>query len=116
MHKNASSGMVDRWQFAKGDETLELEPTGQLVVNDASTLVHAALDGMGIVYMINGYVEPLIAAGRLVRLLPDWSPEMSGFTLYYPDRNRAPRPLRALIHCILAARETHRTIENPLLS
>lgn len=116
LYKNASSGMIDRWEFAKGGDAFELEPKGQLVVNDASTLVQAALDGLGIVYMINGYVEPLIAAGRLVRLLPDWSPEMPSFTLYYPDRNRASRPLRALIHCLQAARETHSPVENPLMS
>ena len=34
---------------------------------------------------------PLIADGRLVRVLDDWSPSFSGYHLYYPNR-RHPSP------------------------
>jgi DNA-binding transcriptional LysR family regulator len=59
--------------------------------------VQAALDGIGVIYMINGYIERLVEQGRLVRVLADWCPSLAGFTLYYADRRRVPPKLRALI-------------------
>ncbi|WP_158803033.1 MULTISPECIES: LysR family transcriptional regulator [unclassified Acidisoma] len=95
--RHRPSGMIERWDFARGGETLSLTVTGRLVFNDSAVLVQSALDGLGIVYMINGYIERFLADGRLVRLLADWSPPLAGFKLYYPDRQRVPRKLRALI-------------------
>ncbi len=95
--RHVSSGQIERWQFAKGSDTLELAVNGRLVVNDSTALVQAALDGIGIIYMINGYIERFLDDGRLVRVLADWSPPLPGFTLYYTDRRRVPPKLRALI-------------------
>ncbi|WP_395346444.1 LysR substrate-binding domain-containing protein [Variovorax sp. UC122_21] len=72
------------------------------MLNDSAALVRAALDGIGVAYMINGYIEPLIEQGLLVRLLADWSPVLPGLTLYYPDRRRVPAKLRALIDFLRA--------------
>jgi len=93
----SSTGQVERWAFAKDGETLELAISGRLLINDAAALVQTALDGIGIVYMINGYIERFLESGRLVRVLADWSPPLSGFALYYTDRRRVPPKLRALI-------------------
>ncbi|SFP70777.1 DNA-binding transcriptional regulator, LysR family [Variovorax sp. PDC80] len=100
--RHVSTGQVERWQFARGDETLQLAIDGRLVLNDSAALVRAALDGIGVAYMINGYIEPLIEQGLLVRLLADWSPVLPGLTLYYPDRRRVPAKLRALIDFLRA--------------
>jgi DNA-binding transcriptional LysR family regulator len=40
-------------------------------------------------------VRDHVAAGRLVRVLADWSPVMMGYHLYYP--NRQPSPAFALV-------------------
>ncbi|WP_397448099.1 LysR family transcriptional regulator [Pseudomonas sp. NA-150] len=95
--RHSSSGVVERWEFDKGEEHLQLALSGRLILNDSAALVQSALDGLGIAYMINGYIEHFIAQGRLVRLLEDWSPALPGYTLYYPDRRRVTRKLRALI-------------------
>jgi DNA-binding transcriptional LysR family regulator len=95
--RHRTSGQIERWSFSKGGESIEFVAGGQLIVNDSAALVQAALDGIGIVYMINGYVERLVDEGRLVRLLADWSPTLPGFTLYYASRRRVPAKLRALI-------------------
>ncbi len=95
--RHQPSGMVERWEFERDGEKLALAVTGRLVLNDSALLVQSALDGLGIVYMINGTIEKLLAEGQLVRLLPEWSPPLAGFKLYYPDRQRVPRKLRALI-------------------
>ncbi|MGV8917863.1 MAG: LysR substrate-binding domain-containing protein [Pseudomonas sp.] len=95
--RHSSSGVVERWEFDKGEEHLQLVLGGRLILNDSAALVQSALDGLGIAYMINGYIERFIEDGRLVRLLEDWSPALPGYTLYYPDRRRVTRKLRALI-------------------
>jgi len=41
-------------------------------------------------------VAPFIADGRLVRVLEDWSPPISGYHLYYPNR-RHPSPAFAAL-------------------
>jgi DNA-binding transcriptional LysR family regulator len=95
--RHRSTGQIERWIFRKEGETQEMSVSGHLVVNDSAALVQAALDGIGIIYMINGYVERLVEQGRLVRALTEWSPDLPGFTLYYPDRRRVSPKLRAMI-------------------
>ncbi|MCO7564102.1 LysR family transcriptional regulator [Pseudomonas sp. S 311-6] len=100
--RHSSSGQIERWAFSRGNEHFELQVRGRLVLNDSEILVRSALDGLGIAYMINGYIEPFLAQGRLVRLLEDWSPCFPGLQLYYPDRRRVPAKLRALIDFLRA--------------
>jgi DNA-binding transcriptional LysR family regulator len=40
-------------------------------------------------------------AGRLKRVLADWSPTLPGLFLYYSDRRNPHRALRAFIDCLL---------------
>ncbi|WP_395607033.1 LysR family transcriptional regulator [Pseudomonas sp. B22129] len=93
----ASSGVVERWELARGQEALALPVSGRMIVNDSSALVQSVLDGLGIGYMISGHIDPFIARGELVSLFEAWCPELPGYTLYYPDRRRVSRKLRALI-------------------
>ncbi|HTH98272.1 MAG TPA: LysR family transcriptional regulator [Stellaceae bacterium] len=95
--RHATTGQVERWCFIKDEEEVELAVSGRLILNDSAALVQAALDGLGIAYMINGYIERFLDDGRLIRLLPEWSPPLAGLMLYYADRRRVPRKLRALI-------------------
>lgn len=95
--RHTTTGQIERWSFIANGEEFELAMTGRFIINDSAALVQAALDGLGIAYMINGYIEQFIESGRLVRLLAEWSPAFPGLTLYYPDRRRVPLKLRALI-------------------
>lgn len=95
--RHVTTGQIERWSFARGGERIELQVSGRVILNDSSALVQAALDGLGIAYMINGYIERFIAEGRLARVLASWSPPLPGLMLYYPDRRRVPPKLRAFI-------------------
>jgi DNA-binding transcriptional LysR family regulator len=97
-------GEVERWEFVRDGKPFEIAVSGRLIMNDFAAMIQAALDGLGITYMINGYIERFIEDGRLVRLLADWSPAMPSLTLYYPDRRRVPAKLRALIDFLKAER------------
>lgn len=92
-----TAGTLERWAFSKDSEEIEVAVDGRFIANDSGALVQAALDGLGLVYMVSGYIERFIEEGRLVRVLTDWSPPLPSLTLYYPDRKRVPARLRALI-------------------
>ena len=100
--RHATTGQVERWAFARDGEEMELAVGKRLILNDSAALVQAALDGIGITYMINGYIERFLDEGRLVRILADWSPPLAGLMLYYADRRRVPLKLRALIDFLRA--------------
>jgi DNA-binding transcriptional LysR family regulator len=60
-------------------------------------MLEAALDGLGVAYILEEQAEPHITAGRLIRLLEDWTPPFPGYFLYYPSRRQTPPVLAALI-------------------
>ncbi|MDB5407455.1 MAG: transcriptional regulator [Rhodospirillales bacterium] len=86
------------------------------MVNDPDSAVRAAIDGLGIAYLIEALAEPFLRSGQLVRALEDWSPSFEGLFLYYPGRRQVPGALRALIDMIRAAHSPARigkSVENP---
>lgn len=103
--RHSSSGQIERWEFEKDGEKIELAVNGRLILNDSAALTQAALDGIGIAYMINGYIDRFLDDGRLVQILSDWSPSLAGLALYYPDRRRVPAKLRALIDFLRQRRQ-----------
>ena len=103
--RHASSGQVERWEFEKDGQKIELAVAGRLILNDSAALTQAALDGIGFAYMVNGYIDRFLDDGRLVRVLADWSPALAGLTLYYADRRRVPAKLRALIDFLRRGRQ-----------
>ena len=61
------------WRFTRGGETVEVPVRGPLTVNNGQALLNAARAGMGVVVQADALLDPAVAAGELVRLLPDWS-------------------------------------------
>ncbi len=73
---------------------------GQLIVNDTMVALQAAMDGIGIAYITEDQVLPLIAEGRLVRVLEDWCPPFPGYHLYYPSRRQHTSAFAVLIEAL----------------
>jgi DNA-binding transcriptional LysR family regulator len=95
-------GNVYRWEFRKGKKSFEMSVEGPLVSSLQEVVLEGALQGLGILYSYDDrHIYQLIEAGRLVRVLADWSPTFPGLFLYYSNR-RSPTPaLRAFIDCLL---------------
>jgi DNA-binding transcriptional LysR family regulator len=92
------SGDFIPWEFVAEGKTVELQVDGSMVVNDPDLLVSAALEDIGVIYMLEEYLQPMLADRSLVSLLDDFvRPPMEGFFLYYPSRRQNPAALRALI-------------------
>jgi DNA-binding transcriptional LysR family regulator len=102
--RHGPSGPVEPWEFQRGKETYVLRFSPRLVFNDSAALLQAALDGLGVTYTINGYIERFLEEGRLVRVLGSWSPPLESFRLFYPSGRRVAPKLRALIDFLRDAR------------
>lgn len=89
-------GGLYAWEFEKAGRSLNVHVEGQLIVNEIAIAREAALDGLGIAYLPDDYVNSEIQSGRLTRILESWSPSFPGYHLYYPSR-RQQSPAFALI-------------------
>ena len=87
------------WLFVVDGKTVKFDVSGSVVViNDPELVINAALDGIGVAYLYEEYVAPLVADGRLVSLLDKSAlPITDGFFLFYPSRRQNSAALRALI-------------------
>jgi DNA-binding transcriptional LysR family regulator len=91
-----------RWEFKKREQRIEVPVEGPVVTNHADIGIAAALNGLGIAYHFEqDGVGELMAQGRLVQVLADWSITRPGLFLYYPSRQHRPALLGAFIDCLL---------------
>jgi len=96
------SGAVYRWELEKKRKKIELSVHGPLISNFQEVVLEGALQGLGILYSYDDdRIYESIAAGRLKRVLADWSPTFPGLFLYYSNRHNPPPALRAFIDCLL---------------
>ncbi|MCD1633902.1 LysR family transcriptional regulator [Martelella mediterranea] len=79
-------GNLSPWSFERDGRAMTVKPGRGPVFNDGDLLVAAALEGFGILYILEDLVAAAIADGRLTRLLEPWCEPFSGYHLYYPDR------------------------------
>ena len=104
-----TSGGLWTWPFAKGGRELRVRTEGQLVFNTVSLMANMAVAGLGLAYLPEDVVQNHVAAGRLVRVLTDWSAPASGYHLYYPSRRQAT-PAFALLVDALRYRGTQSSV------
>lgn len=62
------------WVLKRHDETSKIRIKGALRANNPEVIVEAAVAGLGIALLPRYSCAQELAAGRLVRVLPDWSP------------------------------------------
>ena len=86
-----------RWEFEKGKKSLSVGVSGPLIVDDLGLVIRAAIDGVGLAYMLEQDATLHFSSGELVRVLEDWCQPFPGFFLYYPSRRQQPAALAAFI-------------------
>ncbi|MBV6669509.1 LysR family transcriptional regulator [Xanthomonas euvesicatoria pv. alangii] len=90
-------GTLLRWRFEKGGEELQLEVQGPITLDEASLARIAVANGVGIGYFMEADIREDIAAGRLVRILEDWTPPLAPLCLYYYNRRNSSAAFQAFI-------------------
>jgi DNA-binding transcriptional LysR family regulator len=93
----AKDGTIHPWEFESNGRRSQVVVGGSLVVNDPYLIRQAAIDGVGIANLAEMMVAAAISERKLVPLLRNWEPRMSGLFLYYSSRRQVPAPLQAFI-------------------
>lgn len=90
------------WRFRRGDGPVEDVPVeGDITISNALALRDCAISGMGPALLPDWLIAPELAAGRLVRCLPDWRVAAHSFDtaawMIYPSRSFLPHKVRVTI-------------------
>lgn len=91
------NGALYRWPFQKAEETVQIDVQGRITLDEASLSRLAVLHGVGIGYFMEADIREDIMAGRLVRILEDWTPPLAPLCLYYPNRRNSSAAFQAFI-------------------
>jgi LysR family transcriptional regulator for bpeEF and oprC len=86
---------VADWPFERDNDLITHTPRGTVHFNSSEAAIELAREGAGIVYMPDLLVEEDLRAGRLVRLLDEWSTLERPLYLVYPDKRYRPTKVRA---------------------
>jgi DNA-binding transcriptional LysR family regulator len=94
------SGSLYHWDLQYRGKRVSVDVEGQLTLGNLNLMVEAALDGIGIAWVPEHLVVDHVSAGRLVHLLPEWSPAFPGPCLYYPANRHPPAALRLFAEAV----------------
>lgn len=94
------SGALYHWDFGMRGKSTAIDVDGPLTLGNLNLMVDAALAGIGIAWVPENIVSEHIAAGRLVRMLEEWSPTLPGLCLYYPANRHPPTALRLFLEAV----------------
>jgi DNA-binding transcriptional LysR family regulator len=83
------------WRFTKGGKSTSVRPSGPLRVNNGDAMMPALIAGTGVGILPEFILRDPLAAGRLERLLPDWS--LPSGAVYWVTPPGGPRPKRVEI-------------------
>lgn len=89
------------WQFTRDGAALSVPVGGNLSANEDLILLSVAMEGAGIALQPLYSAAPLIAAGKLVALLPDCLPQRMGIYGIYSSRQYLPPALRTMLDFLL---------------
>lgn len=95
-----SSGRDRPWQFRQRGQPVELAPRPQVRIGETEGLAEAALLGLGLVQLPDYLVQPDIARGALVELLPSMRPEPMPIHIVHPAGRLVPARVRVAIEAL----------------
>lgn len=90
-------GAIYRWPFEKDGQSVHIDVQGPITLDEASLARTAALASVGLTLAMESDVRDDIEAGRLVRVLEDWTPTRSPLSLYYPSCRNPTAAFKAFV-------------------
>ncbi|MBM7043711.1 MULTISPECIES: LysR family transcriptional regulator [Rhizobium] len=99
----------DEWRFedAEGKQQ-SVKVSGNVVSNSAETLRYLLANGQGIFLGPSFIIFEDIAAGRLIRMMPDYRPVEFTINAVYPNRSHLPTKVRLFIDLLVERFAEHR--------
>lgn len=91
------------WPLQRDGQPWSGQPSGHIVANSPELLIRLALADGGIAAVPDQFVQPLLAQGRLQRVLPDWQLPSHNAWAVFPERRLMPTKTRAFIDALQTA-------------
>ncbi|PWE18896.1 LysR family transcriptional regulator [Marinicauda salina] len=85
------------WKFTRGADAVEARVDGRLTLNGAKAAVAAASAGAGIACPPAWSAEDALAAGRVVPVLPDWTPDHRDLWAVFPSNRFLAQRVRLFV-------------------
>ncbi|MFX1677718.1 LysR family transcriptional regulator [Mitsuaria sp. CC2] len=98
-YRFAGSGALREWDFnepGSAGRHFTQAVAGSFTSNDDESMVTAAVQGLGLIQIVDIAVRPQLADGSLVRVMREWTHELAAFYLYSPSREHRPAKVQAL--------------------
>ncbi|HVZ30502.1 MAG TPA: LysR substrate-binding domain-containing protein, partial [Asticcacaulis sp.] len=92
-----SNGAIAAWSFVDGNKTIETAVSGPLIAHDYSTLLGAALQGVGLALLPGPLAQAAIRDGKLESVLDGLTIRTPGVFLYHTGKHQVLPKLRAFI-------------------
>ena len=95
-----SHGGLYHWELERKGQKLQMDLPVRMSLNETPAIKQAVLQGLGIGFISEWFVEQEVLSGALVPVLVPWCQPFAGLRLYYSGRRFVPARLRALIELI----------------
>ena len=96
-YRQPSTGTLYAWEFEHRGREQAISVRGRVTANDGATLLCAALNGLGLVYLPEQTLMAHVQRGALQLVLEDHAVTVPGFFLYFPRQSAQQPKLRAFI-------------------
>lgn len=90
-YASPSTGRLAPWEWLDGGVSRTAPLRGRVTVNSAEAYIASCVAGLGLIQIPAYDVQPQIAAGELVEVMPDHRPAPMPMTLLYPQRRSPSR-------------------------
>lgn len=100
--RDPSTSVHFAWEMVRGKKVVPLDVKGPLLVNQFGPMLAACLAGQGIAQLLDFHVKDLLAAGKLVQLLPDWSDETYPLYAFHHSAQHLSAKVRAFLDYVVS--------------
>jgi len=102
INQRSANGRMQTWDFKVDGQACSITPDADIVVNDPSLAIQAALNGQGLAQLPAYQAHEALRGGRLVECLAYAAPDDRGHYLCYLSRQQLPKRVRAFIDFMTA--------------
>jgi LysR family transcriptional regulator for bpeEF and oprC len=113
---SSKTGRIFEWDFAKGEERIQLNFPGYIAVNDWDAYLVACLSGLGVAQMPLTAIRSHIETGNLELLLTDWNIDPVPFHVVYPQNRHLSAKVRVFVEWIAELFADHWLLRAPTLA
>jgi DNA-binding transcriptional LysR family regulator len=103
LHMLAGNGDNRPWRLQRGKETWEGLPNGPLASNAIDLVMQMCAHGLGIAPFTERFMQAAVDAGRLERVLPEWSAPTVVLWAVMPGRKLMPARTRVFLDALISA-------------